>query len=58
MLLTDQYIIFIFYRSIIRQKSCTHILYDWSDSGQRQVAGFCECSDEPSGSINYGEFLD
>ena len=29
-----------------------------SGSGQRQVAGSCECGDEPSGSIKYGEFLE
>ena len=28
------------------------------DSGQGQVAGTCECGDEPSGSIKCGEFLD
>ena len=27
-------------------------------SGQGQVAGCCECSNEPSGSIKCGEFLD
>jgi hypothetical protein len=27
-------------------------------SGNGQVAGCCECSNEPSGSIKYGEFLD
>jgi hypothetical protein len=31
---------------------------DRSDSGQGQVAGCCECGDEPSGSIKCGEFLD
>jgi hypothetical protein len=31
---------------------------DQSGSGQGQVAGFCECSDEPSGSIKCGEFLE
>ena len=29
-----------------------------SGSGKRQVAGLCECGNEPSGSIKYGEFLD
>ena len=29
-----------------------------SDSGQGQVAGTCECSNEPLGSIKCGEFLD
>jgi hypothetical protein len=27
-------------------------------SGWGQVAGACECGDEPSGSIKRGEFLD
>jgi hypothetical protein len=27
-------------------------------SGQRQMAGACECGNEPSGSINCGEFLE
>ena len=27
-------------------------------SGQGQVAGTCECGNEPSGSIKYGEFFD
>jgi hypothetical protein len=27
-------------------------------SGYGQVAGSCECDDEPSGSINCGEFLE
>ena len=31
---------------------------DWSDSGQGQVAGTCECGNEPSSSIKCGEFLD
>jgi hypothetical protein len=30
----------------------------WAGSGYRQVAGSCECSNEPSGSIKCGEFLD
>jgi hypothetical protein len=30
---------------------------DLAGSGQRQVAGTCECGNEPSGSIKYGEFL-
>ena len=29
-----------------------------ADSGQGQVAGTCECGNEPSGSIKCGEFLD
>ena len=31
---------------------------DRSGSGQGQVVGTCECGNEPSGSIKYGEFLD
>ena len=31
---------------------------DWSGPGQGQVAYACECSDEPSGSVKCGEFLD
>jgi hypothetical protein len=31
---------------------------DWAGSGKRQVAGTCECGNEPSGSIKRGEFLD
>ena len=27
-------------------------------SGQGQVAGYCECGNEPSGSIKCGEFLE
>jgi hypothetical protein len=34
-----------------------HGLYR-SCSGQGQVAGFCECGNEPSDSIKCGEFLD
>jgi hypothetical protein len=31
---------------------------DRAGSGQGQVAGTCECGNEPSGSIKCGEFLD
>ena len=31
---------------------------DRSGSGQRQVAGSCECGNEPSGFIKCGEFLE
>ena len=31
---------------------------DRSGSGYGQVAGSCECGDEPSGSIKYWKFLD
>jgi len=30
---------------------------DWSGSGERKVAGCCEHSNEPSGSVQRGEFL-
>jgi len=30
---------------------------DWSELAG-QVAGVCECGNEPSGFIKYGEFLD
>jgi hypothetical protein len=32
--------------------------FDGSGSGYGQVAGTCECGDEPLGSIKCGEFLD
>ena len=31
---------------------------DYCGSGQGQVAGWCGCGDEPTGSIKCGEFLD
>ena len=31
---------------------------DCSGSGQGQLAGTCECGNEPSGSIKCGEFFD
>ena len=31
---------------------------DRAGSGQRQVAGTCECGNEPSGTIKCGEFVD
>jgi hypothetical protein len=31
---------------------------DWAGSGYGQVAGTCECGNELSGSIKFGEFLD
>jgi hypothetical protein len=30
---------------------------DQSDSGEGQVAGTCECGNEPLGSTKFGEFL-
>ena len=32
--------------------------FDRSGAGQKQVAGCCECGNEPSGTIKRGEFLD
>jgi len=31
---------------------------DWASPGYRQVADACECGNEPSGSVKWGEFLD
>jgi len=31
---------------------------DLSGSGQGQIAGSCECGNEPSRSLKFGEFLD
>ena len=31
---------------------------DWTDLAQGQVAGTCECGNEPSGYTKCGEFLD
>jgi hypothetical protein len=31
---------------------------DWVGSGLGQLAGTCECGNEPSGSIKCGEFLE
>ena len=31
---------------------------DWADPGQRQVKDACECGNEPSVSVKFGEFLD
>ena len=31
---------------------------DRSSSGKGQVAGTCECGNEPSGFIKFGEFID
>ena len=30
----------------------------WSSSGEGQMADFCDREDEPSGSLNCGEFID
>jgi hypothetical protein len=42
----------------IFKKWAVEELLDRAGSGQGQVAGTCECSNEPSGSIKCGEFLD
>jgi hypothetical protein len=44
-------------RMDLQEVGCGYGL-DWAGSVQRQVAGTCECSNEPSGSIKCGEFLD
>jgi hypothetical protein len=31
---------------------------DWSCCVEGPMAGYCECGNEPSGYINFGEFLD
>ena len=31
---------------------------DWAGPGQGWVADACECVNEPSGSVKFGEFLD
>jgi hypothetical protein len=41
----------------IREVGWGHRL-DQSGSGQKEVAGSCECGDEPSGSIKCREFLE
>jgi len=33
-------------------------ILDWSGSGEGQATGACECGNELSGSVNFGEFLD
>ena len=41
----------------LQQVECGHV--DWNELAQdRQVAGACECGNEPSGSVKCGEFLD
>jgi hypothetical protein len=42
---------------IFRKSDVGHEL-DLSGSGYGQVAGSCECGNEPSGSVKYEEFLD
>jgi hypothetical protein len=33
-------------------------MWGYGLDGEEQVAGICECGNEPAGSIKYGEFLD
>ena len=42
----------------LQEVVCRWYGLDRSGSGQGQVAGTCECSNEPSDSIKRGEFLD
>ena len=41
-----------------QEVGCGGYVLDRAGSGKGQVLGTCECSNEPSGSIKYGEFLD
>ena len=44
-------------KTVLQEVGCG--VMDWIALAQdRQVAGTCECGNEPSGSIEYGEFLD
>ena len=42
----------------LQEVGCGGCELDRAGSGQRQVAGTCECGNELSGSIKYGIFLD
>ena len=42
----------------LQEVECGGYGLDRAGSGKRQVAGTCECGNEPSGSIKCGEFLD
>jgi len=42
----------------LQEVGCGGYGLDGGDSGYGQVASCCEYSNEPSGSIKYGEFLD
>ena len=42
----------------LQEEGCWGHGLDRSESGWGQVAGACECGNEPSGSIKCGEFLD
>jgi len=39
----------------LQEVGCGYV--DWTGPGLRQVADACECSNEPSGSVKCGEFL-
>jgi len=41
-----------------QEVGCVGYGLDRAGSGSEQVAGTCECGNEPSGSIQCGEFLD
>jgi len=41
----------------LQEEGCRGYGLHRAGSGQGQVAGTCECGDEPSGSIKCGEFL-
>ena len=43
-------------RMDLQEVGCGYM--DWTGSGHRQVADACECGNEPSGSVQCGEFLD
>ena len=42
----------------LQGEGCGRYELDTAGSGYGQVAGICECGNEPSGSIKCGEFLD
>jgi hypothetical protein len=45
-------------RMDLQEVGCGGSGLDLAGSGPRQVAGTCECGNEPSGSTKRGEFLD
>ena len=42
----------------LHEVGCGGYGLDRADSGEGQVAGTCECGNEPSGSLKCGEFFD
>ena len=42
----------------LQEVGCGGYGLDQAGSGKGQVAGTCECGNEPSGSMKCGEFLD